>query len=340
VANTEELSQVVNHLTPGVPNKQKRAALVRIANREGERTQPFDAGKTAQTNILKTADARVDNQARRERPAAQKFCASHVAKLHEKGVALGRIHGWADGKFGPMGTSTAFRGFVQSLRKNGKGKFVLASADLKFLNSIGIRSEQFEGGAKCASCPGHFSPAAQPGAAAASLRVDGKFAQRTPDAVRGAQKQAAPVVLTADKVRTLHQAGHSLEKIYAAGAKKVGTVEAKKAMAGFVASLKKTASRRPVSEQDRSFLVGKLGFKPEALRTLDPLRQTGKVVASASGVIAYPGMGKQAGGKPAVDGHSILKEYDLSQQHDQEIDIREPERLEIEGAGVFTVELE
>src|SRR5271157_4228577 len=64
VASAEELSQIVNHLTPGVPNNRKHAALVQIANGEGKRAQTATQ-LLAQTDLIKAADAKVSNQSKR-----------------------------------------------------------------------------------------------------------------------------------------------------------------------------------------------------------------------------------------------------------------------------------
>src|SRR5208337_2474627 len=110
VANTQELAQIVNNLTPGVPEKRKHAALVAIANGEDKRVQPIVA--SAQTNIVKTADARVKNQQKRtasmfadSRETTQHFSAEHVGKMHDKGASLEQIYKWASEKFGDVDTS-------------------------------------------------------------------------------------------------------------------------------------------------------------------------------------------------------------------------------------------
>lgn len=350
VANTQELTQIVNHLTPGVPEKRKHAALVSIANGDGKRVQPVVA--SAQTNIVKTADAKVKNQSKRAsheygdvRETSRHFEASHVAKMHEKGASLEQIYKWASEKFGDVDTSLAFRGFVQSFKKDAKGKVVIASGDLKFLNSIGIRSEAYTGAAKCASCPTHFSREARE-SEPVNMRVDGKFAQRTASATASlTEEKTSSIVITAAKVRKLHQAGHSVSKIYARAASKVGSVEARKAVAGFVEDMKKRPGKTAVSESDRAFLVGKLGFKPEAVRMLDPQRRpVTQVVASVPDdkhVLGYPGMDKQAGEKKATDGHAILAEYDLAGRAEmQDIDTSGHKLEDVQMNDTFKVELD
>jgi hypothetical protein len=347
VANVEELSQIVNNLTPGVPQKQKHAALVQIANRTDEHVQMFDAGKTAQTQIVKTADARVNNQANRQPLKRYTFTSEHLAKLHNKGVSFKDAYKWADRKFGSVETSVAFRGFVQSLRKNGKGKIVVAAADLQFLNSIGIRSETFEGGAKCASCPNHFGREARPiESGYGTMRVDGKFAQRTASVAAIQQKEAAEITITAAEIRKVHQKGHSLEKIYKAVAAKIGTPEAKRIVAQYLASLKKVPGRIQVTASDRSFLE-RVGFKAEALRTLEQVRPPVDRVVASSGdapILGYPGMNdpnKKTASKKAEDGRTILDEYDLSSPvPGPDIDMKEPERLDVQTKDSFKVDVD
>jgi hypothetical protein len=357
IASTEELTQIVNNLTPGVPKNQKHAALVQIANGEGTRAQAATS-ILAQTQVVKTADAKVRNQAKRasyefkdEREVSKKFSSEHVAKMHFQGASLKRIYEWAEPKFGSIDVSFAFRGFVQSLKKDGAGKVVVASADLSFLNSIGIRGEQYQGAAKCASCPDHFNRTTISKQASESTdwdavsapRVDAKFSQRTPDAIRNSKTASAEVVVTPKKIRTLHQAGHSIEKIYNGAASKVGSVQAKKAVAGYVEDFKKNPGKVAFAEADRAFLVGKLGFKPEAVRILDPARRpVTQVVASVpdgQNILSYPGMEKHAGEKKITDGHSILAEYDLQGAHDmQDIDTSGHKLEDIELNSTFRLE--
>jgi hypothetical protein len=341
VASTQELTQIVNHLTPGVPEKRKHAALVEIANRDGMRVQPVTFG--SQTNLIKTADARVKNQQKRasslfsdERETKVHFSSEHVGKMHDKGASLQQIYKWATEKFGDVDTSLAFRGFVQNFKKDGKGKIVVASADLKFLNSIGIRNEAYLGAAKCASCPTHFGrQAREVSEDRGAQRVDGKFSAHTIDVTRNLQKEAAVVTIQRDAVRKLHSAGHSLQRIFEGVARKVGSVQARKLMADFVIDVKKRPGKTAVNESDRAFLIGKLGFKPEAVRMLDPNRRpTNQVVASvpdSAHVMSYPGMEKQAGERPATDGHAILNEYDLSNPVEgPTIDTDGPQRGDVE----------
>lgn len=351
VSSTQELSQIVNHLTAGVPEKRKHAALVQIAN--GSDKKVANPKVAEQTNVVKTADAKVRNQEKRasyefydNRESSKKFSSEHVAKLHAKGASLEQIYKWAEPKFGSVETSFAFRGFVQSLRKNASGRIEVASGDLKFLNGIGIRNAAFEGKAKCASCPAHFASQHRPieddrGA----QRIEAKFASSTIDKVRGKQAEAEEVSVTAAKVRKLHQAGHSVEKIYVGAARKVGSVEARKAVAGFVEGMKKVPGKIAVSASDRAFLIGKLGFKPEQVRMLDPQRRpVTQVVASVpddQNLLSYPGMAKHAGEKKATDGHAILAEYDLTGGHDmQDIDTSGPKREDVELDDHFKVDLE
>jgi hypothetical protein len=350
VANEGELAQIVNHLTPGVPEKRKHAALVTIAN-DGMRVQPVKFGE--QTNLIKTADARVKNQQKRasslfsdERETKMRFSSEHVGKMHDRGASLEQVYKWATGKFGDVDTSLAFRGFVQNLKKDAKGKIVVASADLRFLNGIGIRNAAYQGAEKCASCPTHFNrQAREVEEDRGAQRVEGKFAAHTIDVARGLQKEAAVVTIQRDAVRKLHSAGHSLERIFEGAARKVGSVQARRLMADFVIDVKKRPGKTAVSEADRAFLIGKLGFRPEAVRLLDPNRRpTNRVVASVpdgTRIVSYPGMGKQAGEKVAKDGHAILNEYDLSGPVEgPTIDTDGPQRGEVEMNPTFRVDLD
>ena len=353
IASTEDLTQIVNNLTPGVPSKQKHAALVQIANGDGTRAQAATS-ILAQTNYVKTADAKVRNQSKRasyafsdNQETTKKFSSEHVAKMHDKGASLERIYKWAEPKFGSIDVSFAFRGFVQNLKKDTAGKIVVASGDLNFLNTIGIRNAAYQGAEKCASCPSHFNRAARETEQGFDLghaaRVEAKFSQRTPDSIRNGKTASAEVSVTAEKVRSLHQAGHSIQKIYNGAASKVGSVQAKKVVAAFVEDMKKRPGKIAVSEQDRAFLVGKLGFKPESVRMLDPQRrpvtQVVATVPDGQNILSYPGMDKQAGEKKVTDGHSILAEFDLASAHDmQDIDTSGHKLEDIEMGSTFRLE--
>ena len=352
VANTTELTQIVNNLTPGVPSKQKHAALVQIANGEGKRAA-MATEILSQTNLIKTADAKVKNQAKRAsnefgdyRESTAGFTSDHVAKMHTKGASLQQIYKWATEKFGDFETSYAFRGFSQTLKKNASGKIVLADNDAKFLRSIGIRNEAYVGAAKCASCPAHFNrEAREQEQDRGAQRVAQKFVESSSHIAASKQEQGDELTITAKHVRALHQAGHSVQKIYNGVANKVGSVQAKKIVAGFIEDFKKNPGKLPVNASDRAFLEGKLGFKPEQIRMLNPDRRpVTQVVASVPddvNVLAYPGMEKQAGEKKHVDGHSILAEFDLAGNAPMEdIDVSGPKREDIQVNATYKVDLD
>jgi hypothetical protein len=405
VANAQELSQIVNHLTPGVPEKRKHAALVVLANGDGKRVQNPKVAE--QTGVVKTADAKVRNQEKRasyqfsdSRETSRRFSSEHVAKMHGKGASLEQIYKWAEEKFGSVDVSLAFRGFVQGLRKNASGRIEVASKDLSFLNSIGIRNAAFEGKERCASCEYHkkalspildyeesavdIRPCANCGAdqhyftydehsevfctscgevqpisqqdlmayqqsgktSSKAGRVAAKFAESSSHVAASKQPdREAEIVVTAAKVRMLHQAGHSVERIYKSAAGKVGSVEAHRAVAGFVEDMRKRPGKVAVSENDRAFLIGKLGFRPEQVRMLDPQRRpVTQVVASVpedANFLSYPGMGKHAGEKKATDGHAILNEFDLTGSHDMpDIDVSGPKRDDVEIGEHYKVDLD
>ena len=412
VANVEELTQIVNHLTAGVPQKHKHAALVQIANGAGKGLAKAAASYAYDdTMIVKTADAKVSNQNKRanyefkdEREASLKFSSEHVEKLHQKGASLEQIYKWGEEKFGSVDVSFAFRGFVQGLKKNASGKIEIASKDLSFLNRIGIRNAAFEGKEKCASCNYHHKRALTPAqswqepmpsmgmpfeeesvdiqpcvncgadqrnftydehgevfctscgevqpisqqdllayqqsgkTSSKAGRVGGKFASSTIDKVRSTAAETKEVVVTAGKVRKLHQAGHSVEKIYKSAANKVGSVEARKAVAGYIADYLKTPGKIAFGDADRAFLV-RLGFKEADVNKLQVRRihQSAKATVTArvpddQNLLSYPGMEKRAGEeKKVVDGMSILTEYDLIGGHDmQDIDTGGPKRDDVE----------
>jgi len=113
VGNTAELSPIVNRLTAGVPNKQKRAALVQIANRvDGTKVGSMPlAPKTGSVNVSRHPSlGSVENQAKRVgRVLPANFDQTHIAALHEKGHSLRQIARAADKKFGSFVTGKALR---------------------------------------------------------------------------------------------------------------------------------------------------------------------------------------------------------------------------------------
>ena len=178
------------------------------------------------------------------------------------------------------------------------------------------------------------------------MRVGGKFAQRTMDAVR-TQKTASAAVFNSDVVEKLHGAGHSIEKIFKGGANKVGSVQAKKAVIDFVNSIKNKPIKIALSQIDCTFLKNKLAVHNPivgAAKCGSCSFRSGMHCGLTGGtLLSFPGMngtGKKTASDEAVrDGHSILNEYDLSSPvQGPDIDMSEPERLDVQVNKTFKMD--
>jgi hypothetical protein len=148
VANAEELRAVINRLTPGVPAKSKRAALVSLANREQQRIgQVRIGGRPVQKVSAKTVE-----QAREEHhEAAAGFTAATIEALHKKGMGLEEIYKRGSLKVGSVKAGSAVRQFVAALRAKGT-RIRLSQIDCRLLKQkLGVNNAII-GAVKCADC--------------------------------------------------------------------------------------------------------------------------------------------------------------------------------------------
>ena len=355
VGNTKELSPIVNKLTAGVPLKQKRAALVQIANRN-------DGGEHVPAGQVKTSSSAsyaglgsVEAQAKRVgRTVPVNFESGHVATLHEKGHSLRSIAQAAEKKYGAFAMGKALREFVGGLRANANGQIVLAKADAEFLASIGVRNKAFTAGVKCGSCSKHIQIVQKHKAAAENLYETAEFVSRVPhvafhesnpEALRVARVQAKPE-LDASVIERYHKKGHSLEKIYKSASAKFGTAQASKAVKEFVASLKRKPIKVALSQIDCKFLKNKLADHNPivgASKCASCTYRTGMHCGLTGGtLLSFPGMDKttsnhKIGAGAPEDGRAILNEYDLMPNSGRpgdvkmaDIDMNPPTRQEIQ----------
>ena len=150
VGTQNELLTVVNKMTAGVPANQKKAALVKQANKTAERTplvQITNSSRSSQKVAATTA------QATRERTkvAEQQFSGADVEKLHQAGNSLSKIYNYGSRKVGSAKATKAVREFIASL-KTKNTKIALSQIDCSFLkNKLGMQNA-IVGAAKCASC--------------------------------------------------------------------------------------------------------------------------------------------------------------------------------------------
>lgn len=364
VANTKELSPIVNKLTAGVPTQQKRAALVQIANgNDGTRTSIKPQAPKTASGIGRPPLGTVDAQAARVgRQVAAHFDSSHIAALHEKGHSLKSILRAADKRFGALVAGKALREFVASLRPNAKGQIVIAKADAEFLAAVGLRNKAFVAGTKCASCSKHAvgkSPdivkidEAKPAPANYVSRVPHTaFHESNPDQLRN-ERVAKSATLDASVIERYHKKGHSLEKIFKSAAAKFGSAQADKAIKEFVASLKHKPIKVALSQIDCKFLKNKLADHNPiigASKCGSCTFRTGMHCGLTGGtLLSFPGMDRTSsshkiGAGAPEDGRAILNEYDLMPNSGRpgdtkmaDIDMNPPTRQEIQLNSHFQV---
>jgi hypothetical protein len=358
VANEKELSPFVNKLTAGVPTKQKRAALVQIANgADGTHVSNKPQAPKTASGIGRPPLGTVEAQARRVgRVVPTNWDSSHVAKLHEAGHSLRAITQAAEKKFGALAAGKALREFTASLRPNVNGQIVLAKSDAEFLASAGLRNNAFVAGKKCASCPTHAVVVQKHKSAATAEYVSRvphtAFHESNPDMLRTARVQQTPV-LDASVIERYHKKGHSLEKIYKSASAKFGTAQASKAVKEFVASLKRKPIKVALSQIDCKFLKNKLADHNPivgASKCGSCTYRTGMHCGLTGGtLLSFPGMDKTSsnhkiGAGAPEDGRAILNEYDLMPNSGRpgdvkmaDIDMNPPERQEVHMGNAFEV---
>ena len=357
VGNTAELSPIVNKMTAGVPNKQKRAALVQIANgNDGSKVGSMPiAPKTSSSVSRHPSLGSVEAQSKRVgRTAATDFDSSHIAALHDKGHSLGAIFRAAEKKFGAFAAGKALREFVGSLRPNVNGQVVLAKADAEYLAKAGMHNQNFVAGAKCASCATH-SAVVQKHKSAANVDYISRvphtgFQESNPDQVRHEHRAGKPE-LDASVIERYHKKGHSLEKIYKQASAKFGTAQASKAVKEFIASLKRKPIKVALSQIDCRFLKNKLADHNPiigASKCASCTYRNGMHCGLTGGtLLSFPGMDKTAsnhkvGEGAPEDGRTILAEYDLMPNSGRpgdtkmaDINMNPPERQDVQIGSSF-----
>jgi hypothetical protein len=327
VANAQELGAIVNKLTAGVPKGSKKAALVQIANGTTEHIENKVIGRPENKKAAEGQEKRASNRDKVTEKPSQYFDGAMITKLHVAGHSLKKIAKAATTKFGSLETSKGIREFVSTLKAT-KGQIVLAKEDAKFLKVIGIHNAAIVGAEKCMSCAAHV---AHPGHKTASkpdgvTRTKDTFTERTMDTVR-ASKTKKTVHVDASTIEKLHNAGHSLEKIYKAASTKVGTLVASKAVKEFVAGLKNTNTKIALSQIDCTFLKNKLGTQNVIIganKCGSCTYRNGMHCGLTGGtLLTFPNMDKQAtnikiASDAPKDGYAMLSEYDLMGAADQQ----------------------
>jgi hypothetical protein len=178
-------------------------------------------------------------------------------------------------------------------------------------------------------------------------RAPERFVEATLNTVRGAQKKVVANFDSA-KVAKLHSEGHGMEKIYKAASAKYGSVQATKAIRDWAHNLKNTNTKIALSQVDCTVLK-KMGVKLGSQNAIIGEAKCGSCTfrdgmhcgLTGGTLLSFPGMNqvtsnkKVAAGAP-VDGRSILKEFDLMGSAAQgDIDMREPERAEVQMSAIM-----
>lgn len=148
VANGKELLPIINNLTGGA--KDKKAALVRLANREEMKVET----KTASSQFARTgAKGRVlvNGGGTIDKTAAPEFTAKTVLTMHNSGQSLNKIYAHGSKTAGVTKTKKAVREFVAGL-KGTQTKVALTQIDCTLLPGKLASSNAIIGESKCASC--------------------------------------------------------------------------------------------------------------------------------------------------------------------------------------------
>ena len=149
VSSAAELTPIVNKMTAGIPAGFKRAALVKIANREPQRT-PMVSFARDPRGYAKASVSTIEG-VRGHRKEASGFDYDEVETLHKQGVALADIYEKGSTKVGSVQAGWAIKKFVSSLRDKGT-KIALSQIDCTLLKQkLGV-SNAIVGAIKCADC--------------------------------------------------------------------------------------------------------------------------------------------------------------------------------------------
>ena len=152
-----------------------------------------------------------------------------------------------------------------------------------------------------------------------------------------------PSPFDARTVAAMFKQGANLETIYMTGRVKVGSKMATEAVRTYIKALKQSKTAKvSLAQLDCSFLKGKLAAHIAIIGASKcascTFRQGLACGLTGGTLISFPGM--QAGvdrnlkvASTAKDGTHLVKHFDLQEQAPSDIDISEPERLEIDGSA-------
>ena len=150
VASAAELRPIINKLTAGVPAEAKRAALIRLANREPMRKNSVVKARP-QERVQKLSQRTVENLREMHQEAGLEFTADAVETMHKRGLPLGDIYKKGSAKVGSVKAGWAIKAFIASLKERGT-KIALSQIDCTLLKQkLGV-ANAIIGAVKCADC--------------------------------------------------------------------------------------------------------------------------------------------------------------------------------------------
>jgi hypothetical protein len=158
------------------------------------------------------------------------------------------------------------------------------------------------------------------------------------------------VSFNASTVEALHKKGHTIEKIYNAAARKIGSVQAGDAVKQFIAGLKKNSTKIALSQIDCRFLKQKLGVQNAIVGASKcatcVFRQGMHCGLTGGTLLSFPGMERQASNHKIADGapkdgHAMLAEFDMEGEYPinaGDIDIKESSgQMDVEMGSSFSM---
>ena len=151
VASAAELVPIVNRLTAGIPAEYKKAALVKIANRQPERAEGMAVTAAPARPIIKTAERTIESLRDSRQQASAAFDADAVGRLHKAGHGLEKIYRAGIRKAGSVQAGRAIKQFIASLKDRGT-KVSLSQVDCRFLKAKLAMSNAIVGAIKCGDC--------------------------------------------------------------------------------------------------------------------------------------------------------------------------------------------
>jgi hypothetical protein len=150
VASQSDLLPIINNLTSGAKNK--KAALVRLANKEVEHAQP--SAKKSSFGRAEVKGQALTLSAKQARPSSERagsFTATDVLTLHNSGAKLQTIFQQGSKIAGADAAKTAVRKFLAGIGRT-KTRVSLEQIDCRVLAAKLSANNTILGSSKCADC--------------------------------------------------------------------------------------------------------------------------------------------------------------------------------------------